>query len=209
MRKTARIVRAATIGGGVFIALVVLVTPGSSDVRAGTGDAAQAPPRLLPAQPDTGAVMPPFVRQVVTGAPADSVVLRVSLCTVAGDGRFDTQAFLLIEELRWPLPRPPYRIVIEGVTDPPDPADEVTEEDWLLRVSRIDGGALNAARRELPPPPPRPGVRAGEIGGHLLRPFEFVAWLGPHRFIVDDGRASFVIARVGPGEYRLDEVVRR
>jgi len=161
---------------------------------------------LIPVQADSGSALPEYIRQVVTGAPADSVVLRVSLCAIDGDGRIDTKAFIIVEELKWPRPRPEYRIDIEGV--PAVSRGEAAGSEWLLRSSRIPGAHLNQARRDIAPPAPPAGSRAGELNGHLLRPFEFVAWLSPLKFVVDDGRARYVIERVGLGEYELVEVAR-
>ncbi len=161
---------------------------------------------LIPVQVDSSFALPEYVRQVVTGAPADSVILRVSLCTLQGDGRIDAQAFIIVEEIKWPLPGPEYRIEITG--EPAISSDEDMGRDWLLCSSRIPGEHLNQARREITPPTPAAGVRAGEIGGHWLRPFEFVAWVNPLKFVVDDGRARFVIERVGLGKFELIEVTR-
>jgi hypothetical protein len=162
----------------------------------------------IPVEADTSLALPEYVRQVVTGAPADSVVLRVSLCFLAGDGRIDNLAFLVVEELRWPPPPPEYRIDIDGVTEEPSNEDVGRGRQWLLHISRIPGEQLNQVRRALPAPAPTDGSRVGEIGGHWLRPFEFAGWVDPLTFAVDDGRARFVIARVGPGAFELVEVTR-
>jgi hypothetical protein len=185
--------RTSRISIAAMIATIALPTAGAA-----TGP--------IPVQADTSLALPEYVQQVVTGAPADSVVLRVSLCALAGDGRFDPQAFLIVEELRWPPPVPEYRIHIDGVPAVSSSEDEGRE--WLLGATRIPGESLNQARRALPAPAPTDGSRAGEVGGHWLRPFEFVAWDGPLRFVVDDGRARFVIERVGLGMFELVEVTR-
>ena len=159
---------------------------------------------LVSVETDSSSVLPEYVRQVVTGAPADSVFLRVSLCALEGDGHIDRRVFILVEELKWPRPGPEYKIDIGGE------AASTSGEDrqWLLRSSRISGQQLNQARRKIALPPPPTGARAGEIGGHLLRPFEFVAWVSPLKFVVDDGMARFVIERVGLGKFELVEVTR-
>ncbi len=161
---------------------------------------------LITVKVDSSSVLPEYVRQVVTGAPADSVVLRVSLCALEGDGRIDTQAFIIVEEIKWPRPEPEYRFYIEGVSAVSP--GETESREWLLCSSRISGECLNQARREITPPAPAAGVRVGELGGHWLVPFEFVAWVNPLKFVIDDGRARFVIERVGLGKYELVEVTR-
>ena len=193
--------------------MVVVIGIGSLLLVGGPA-AAGAQPIPVTAAPDHA--LPVDVRAVVTGAPADSVMVRVSLCYRDGDGRLDAQSYLVIEEWRWPLPAPAYRIDMVGEPGASAaPAGDQTPAPAPVVVSRIPGGFLDQARRAAPlsaMPPPRatdaPRPRAGEIGGHLLRPFRFVAWLGPHRFAVDDGRAQFTIARAGAGRFELVSVER-
>ena len=118
---------------------------------------------LIPIQADSCSALPEYVRQVVTGAPADSVVLRVSLCAIDGDGRIDMQAFIIVDELKWPRPGPEYRIDIEGA--PATSPGKAASREWLLRSSRIPGEQLNQARRDIAAPAPPAGARAGVIYG--------------------------------------------
>ena len=180
------------------LALLLLVSlAGGDKACAGT---------LLAVEADSAAVLPLYLNEVATGAPADSLVLRVSLYSSPGDGRFDAQAYVVVEEIRWPFPPPRVRIDAgEGVQSDSAPWGE---GEAIMAVSRISWKDLNQARRDSLPDAPVPGARPGEIGGHWARPYRFVAWVTPRRFVIDDGRARFEIERVGGGEFAIARVSR-
>jgi len=159
----------------------------------------------IPVERDSTAVLPAFLTEVVTGAPTDSLVLRVSFYGRPGDGRFDTWASIVVEEIQWPFPPIDVRMDIEGVNDTEE--DELPSPLIILAVSRIEGWFLNQTRRKIVSPKPAPGMRAGELGGHWVRAFEFVEWVNPLQFVVTDGRGMFEIRWAGKSRFELVSVV--
>jgi len=155
----------------------------------------------VPTQPDSGSVAPIYVHFMTQGAPQDSLMLRVSLCYADGF-RCGGHSFVVVEELRWPRPEP--RIV---VVDDFNLTLVDDEAEWLLGVSRLDGTFLNAKSKELPPLE-IPGMRAGRLGENFLYPFEFVAWLTPLEFVIEDSRTRYTIAWTAPQAFELVDVVR-
>ena len=154
----------------------------------------------VPTQPDSTSVAPIYVHFMTQGAPRDSLMLRVSLCYSDGF-RCGGHSFVVVEELRWPRPEP--RIV---VVDDFNLTLVDDEDEWLVGVSRIDGAYLDGKGRQLPPVE-IPGMRAGELGGTFLHPFEFVTWLTPHEFVIADSRARYTIAWTAPQSLVLVDVV--
>ena len=155
----------------------------------------------LPVQPDSASVAPMYVHFMTQGAPQDSLMLRVSLCYLQGF-RCGGRSFVVVEELRWPRPEP--RLVVDDdfnftVVD--------GEAEWMLGVSRIDGAFLNARSKELPPAE-IPGMRPGRLGENFLHPFEFVAWLTPLEFVIEDTRTRYTIAWTAPQTFELVDLVR-
>jgi hypothetical protein len=118
-------------------------------------------------------------------------------------------AYIVIDEMRWPTPPSDRGIVQQGDGSFVGHSG-VPEDKWLLTSSRIDGGYLNAAVQELPPPENRDGVkmRAGHLGTHWLRPFAFVQWNSPLEFVVEDGVGRYTIRWRAPNEFELVEVSR-
>ncbi len=158
----------------------------------------------IPVEPDSTAVLPAFLTEVVTGAPADSLILRVSFYSRQGDGRFDTWAFIVVEEIQWPFPPITVRMDIEGVNDTDD--EEQPSPLIISAVSKIEGWFLNQTRRKIVSSNPAPGMRAGELGGHWVHAFEFVEWVNPLLFVVTDGRGMFEIRWVGRSRFELVSV---
>jgi len=159
----------------------------------------------IPVADEESAVAPLYVHFMQLGAPADSVALRVSLCT-SGGFRCGPNSFIVVEELRWPPPEPNLTVT-ESESGGINILLEDVENEWLLRSNRIPGEYLNSERRKLPQPQV-PGVRPGELGGLFLKPFEFVAWLSPLEFVVEEKRGRFRIKWHGPGIFELVEVTR-
>lgn len=159
----------------------------------------------IPVADEESAVAPLYVHSMQTGAPADSVALRVSLCT-SGGFRCGPNSFIVVEELRWPPPEPK-RTVTESKSGAFNILLEDVESEWLMRATRIPGEYLNSERRKLPQPQV-PGVTPGELGGFFLEPFEFVGWLSPLEFVVEEKRGRFRIKWHGSGKFELVEVTR-
>jgi hypothetical protein len=155
----------------------------------------------IPVESDSTFILPAFLTGVVTGAPADSLMLRVSFYSRPGDGRFDTWAFIVVEELLWPPA--PHEVRIDLADQGSATSRKPQDPQVVLEASRIEGGFLNRTRRETVGHTPAPGMRAGEVGGHWVHPFEFVEWVNPLRFVVTDGRGRFEISWVGRGRFEL------
>ncbi len=168
-----------------------------------TGNLALAGERL-PVSLEDSSLAPPYVQFMTTGEPADSLLLRVTLCSSPGF-RCGIDSYLIIEELYWPPPDPRYSSVNtdEGLFI----TQEYDDQDWLKSSSRIDGSFLNQQRRKLPPIK-SPNGRTGGLGDHWLRPFLFTGWNSPLEFVIEDGRGRFVIKWIGPSQYELVEVTR-
>jgi len=157
----------------------------------------------IPVSEEASPVAENFVHFMSQGEPADSLMLRVSF-GFEGNIRGEGHSFIIVEELRWPVPIP--RMHIETITD--DSANlEIETEEWWGGAVLIDGAYLNKERRKLPQPE-TPGQRPGELCGHCLWPFMSVEWVSPREFIVESKRALFSIRYKEPGVYELTKVVR-
>ncbi len=180
-----------TLGVITALALLLVSTPASAF-------------EPIPTSEEESSVAPMYVTYMTMGAPADSVVLRVSLCN-SGGTRCGPNSFLIIEELRWPSPDP--KITVEHTAEVIKMTYEDIESEWLLRSTRISGEYLNGIRRKLPPLPNQKNP-SGELGSHFLRPFKFSGWRSPREFVVEEDRARYVIRWHGSGQFELVEASR-
>lgn len=115
------------------------------------------------------------------GAPADSVILRVSLGY--NSSRCCGTAYIVIEELKWPT----FAIVFDHELDPAD-KDSLNK----LRQKRLwkCGTRLDIQLTDK-------RLRWG------LPPFEFGEWISPFEFSVSSGGELFLVRRVSAGKYEV------
>ncbi len=121
------------------------------------------------------------IRFMSMGAPADSVVLRVSVGYTPG--RCCGTPFIIVEEMKWPL----LAMVLDFELDPTDPdsAFKLVHERLWKTGTRL-------------------GIRPSDLPlGYRPQPFEFVKWISPFEFSVSSSGDNFVIRRVSAGNYEV------
>ena len=143
-----------------------------------------------------------YVTSMTSGAPADSMRLRVSLCE--STSRFGNTAYIVVDELVWPRPLSAIKVVGVDPDTIPLFKGATEEKPWLLASTRISGGFLSRERKK---EVSRLGLKLHELGPHWSAPFKFVAWLSPYKFVVETTYGRFTIEWRSTGEYDLVEIV--
>lgn len=115
------------------------------------------------------------------GAPADSVVLRVSLGNTSG--RCCGTSYIMIEELKWPT----YTIVLDSELDPTDKYshNKIFQQRLWKCGTRLD---IQLTDKRL---------RFG------LSPFKFGEWISPFEFSVSSEGGLLIVRRVSAGKYEV------
>ncbi|MBK6732973.1 MAG: hypothetical protein IPG61_02565 [bacterium] len=166
----------------IAIAVCLALVPGGG--LAGT---------IVPATPTPSAVAPEYVHFMTRGAPADSFVLRVSLCNESF--RNEGHASVIIEELVWPMPEPGIDFDREKNTF----TRQVFEPgEYFLDAVLIDGDIFHERAIEIQ-------KATLFVRGHQP-PIEFLEWRSPSEFAVRYWDTRFELRRVARGSYELVDV---